>query len=631
MKLSIITVNLNNFDGLKKTVESVLAQTWREFEYIVIDGASTDGSAEYLSSVSKDFTWWVSEKDRGIYQAMNKGIEKATGEYLLFLNSGDFLANENILEEIKPELTGEGIIYGDLTLVKNDGSTEPKIYPDQLTYSYVWEQSLPHPAAFIRRDLFDRLGQYNEKAKITADWQFFMLALFSIGTDYKHINRQITVFNLNGICNDPRNLKQITKEKQQFYSPKILIVAMADSIHTARWVSQLQVAGYELQVYKSFGSISPTSPSLFEGGVGVGTSSVSHEPALAKAGVTRHASRILLYSSKELPTNRMGRYIRSFRKLIDPNYRINELASLIRRFKPDIIHSMETQGAGYLVEEVRSLIVKKSGRFPKWWHSNWGSDIYLFGRLAEHKERIREVMEHCDYYSCEGLRDVELANQFGFRGVVLPVYPSGGGLKAELLERLRKDTTVTSQRKVVMLKGYQGWAGRALVGIRALERCADVLQDYAIVIYCNSQGPDIKIAAELLSQSTGIEVKRLPANTPNEEILAWHGKARISIGLSISDAISTSLLEAMAMGSFPIQSNTSCGEEWIIDGETGLLVPPEDPEIIEQAIRKVLKNDELVDVAAIKNINKIRNDADFDVLKDLTLQSYFKIEKESKE
>jgi glycosyltransferase involved in cell wall biosynthesis len=599
MILSIITVNLNNCDGLRKTVESVLAQAWREFEYLVIDGASTDGSAEYLESVSKDLNWAVSEKDRGIYEAMNKGIEKATGDYLLFLNSGDFLATENILEEIHSELTGEGIIYGDLSLVKNDGTTEPKIYPDQLTYGYVWEQSLPHPAAFIRRDLFDRLGQYNVKARITADWQFFMLALFSFGTDYKHINRSITVFNLNGICNDPRNLKQIAKEKNQFYSPKILMVAMADSIHTARWVSQLQVEGYRLRV-------------------GVGTSPV-----------TSHSS-LLLYPSYELPTTRLKRLVRRIKKRLDPNYRANELASLVRRFKPDIIHSMETQGAGYLVEEVRSLIVKKNGKFPKWWHSNWGSDIYLFGRLAEHKERIRKVMEHCDYYSCEGQRDVELAKQFGFKGTILPVYPSGGGLKAELLERLRKNTVITSQRQVIMLKGYQGWAGRALAGIRALERCADVLSGYTIVIYCNSQGPDIKIAAELLSQSTGIEVKRLPANTPNEEILAWHGKARISIGLSISDAISTSLLEAMAMGSFPIQSNTSCGEEWIIDGETGILVPPEDPEIIEQAIRKALKNDGLVDAAAITNVNKIGNDADFETLKDISLQSCFKIVKANK-
>jgi len=544
-----------------------------------------DGSADYLARESSELTYWVSQKDRGIYHAMNKGIDRAAGEYLLFLNSGDYLANNEILEKVRHEFTGEGIIYGDLTLVKLDGTFETKEYPDTLTFSSVWEQSLPHPASFIRRDLFDRLGKYNEKIRITADWQFFMLALFSLGTDYKHVKQEITVFNLNGICNDPKNLRRIGKEKDRFVSMKILLVAMADSVHTARWLSQLQVAGCKLQV--------------------------------------------CLYPSYEIPTDRFGRIKRSIYIRLNPEYRANALARKIRQFKPDLIHSLETQGAGYLVEKARKLIIRK-GSFPKWWHSNWGSDVYLFGRLAEHRERIKEVMEECDYYSCEVQRDVDLALKFGFHGQVLPVYPSGGGLKQELLERLRKDSVATSQRKVIMLKGYQGWAGRALVGIRSLERCADALKGYTVIIYCNSQGLDIKIAAELLSQSTGIDVKRLPANTPNEEILTFHGLARISIGLSISDAISTSLLEAMAMGSFPIQSNTSCADEWITDGVSGLMVPPEDPEIIEKAIRKALLDDSLVDAAARINYQKIREDADYEKLKELTIQSYFKIFKENR-
>ena len=600
MKLSIITINLNNRDGLQKTVESVLAQTWRDFEYIVIDGGSTDGSADYLARQSSELTYWVSEKDRGIYQAMNKGIEKATGEYLLFLNSGDYLAGNGILEKVQTQLTGEGIIYGNLTLVKLDGTIETKEYPDHLTLSFVWEQSLPHPASFIRRDLFDRLGKYNEKARITADWQFFMLALFCLGTDYKHLKQEITVFNLNGIGNDPQNLKRIVREKGGFFSPKILLVAMVDSVHTARWLSQLSVVGCRLSVFPAYANkgFHPDIPGWVKKIGSIGT------------------------------FRRIDRLIVSVQKRINPDYYSKRLARAIRKIKPDVVHSMETQGAGYLVAEARKRFRDKSS-FPKWWHSNWGSDIYLFGRLAEHRDRIREVLEHCDYYSCEVQRDVDLALKFGFQGLVLPVYPSGGGLKAELLERLRKETVATSRRKLIMLKGYQGWAGRALVGIRSLERCADVLKGYTVVIYCNSQGTDIKIAAELLSQSTGIEAKLLPANTPNEEILAYHGQARISIGLSISDAISTSLLEAMAMGSFPIQSDTSCAKEWITDGISGLIVPPEDPEIIEQAIRRALSDDDLVDTAAGINEQKIKKDADYDKLKELTIQSYFKIYKQS--
>jgi len=221
MKISIITINLNNREGLEKTVESVLAQTWREFEYIVIDGASTDGSADYLSQTSNELTYWISEKDRGIYHAMNKGIDKATGQYLLFLNSGDYLANNRILEQVRSQLTGDGIIYGDLTLVNRNGMVVTKEYPDHLTLSFVWEQSLPHPASFIRRDLFDRLGKYNEKDGITSDWQFFMLALFSLRTDYKHLKQEVTVFDMTGICNNPDNLRRTKKEKEQFFRRKM--------------------------------------------------------------------------------------------------------------------------------------------------------------------------------------------------------------------------------------------------------------------------------------------------------------------------------------------------------------------------------------------------------------------------
>ena len=109
------------------------------------------------------------------------------------------------------------------------------------------------------------------------------------------------------------------------------------------------------------------------------------------------------------------------------------------------------------------------------------------------------------------------------------------------------------------------------------------------------------IAAELFSKSTGVQTTIIPKGTPHHEILKQHVKARISIGLSISDAISTSLLEAIVMGSFPIQSWTSCGNEWIEDGKTGILVSPDDPDVVENAIRKALIDDNLVNNAAEKN------------------------------
>ena len=121
MKLSIITVNLNNRDGLQKTIDSVICQTFRDFEWIVIDGGSTDGSKELIEQYADHFAYWVSEPDKGIYNAMNKGIKVAKGEYLQFLNSGDSLWNETTLQGVVPFFSGTtDIFYGDVAIMKED-------------------------------------------------------------------------------------------------------------------------------------------------------------------------------------------------------------------------------------------------------------------------------------------------------------------------------------------------------------------------------------------------------------------------------------------------------------------------------------------------------------------------------
>jgi glycosyltransferase involved in cell wall biosynthesis len=305
-----------------------------------------------------------------------------------------------------------------------------------------------------------------------------------------------------------------------------------------------------------------------------------------------------------------------------PNYRAVQLRRIISKIAPDVIHAMEIQAAGYL-----TLKAKKSfhGDFPPWIVTNWGSDIYLFGRLSEHEPKIRDVLSECDYYSCECQRDVELAKKYGFKGKVLSVSPNSGGFELKTISRLRQPGQV-SERRCIMLKGYQHWAGRALVGLRALERCVDMLEGYEVVIYSASE--DTILAAELFSKSTGVPCRILAENTTHQDILRWHGRARISIGLSISDAISTSLLEAMVMGSFPIQSWTGCADEWIGDEKTGLLVPPEDPDIIESAIRRALTDDELVNHAAEMNYNLAEDRLDRTILQPKAVEMYRRVAQE---
>jgi glycosyltransferase involved in cell wall biosynthesis len=261
--------------------------------------------------------------------------------------------------------------------------------------------------------------------------------------------------------------------------------------------------------------------------------------------------------------------------------------------------------------------------FPTWVVSNWGSDIYLFGRLAEHEERIRAVMSSCDYYHTECHRDVELAKEFGFKGEGISVLPLAGGFDIETAHQLRQPGP-TSARRLVVLKGYQGWVYRALVGLRAIELCADMLKEkgYRIAIYLVS--PETKIAAELLAKSSGLPIEIVP-QSPHEEMLRLHGRARVSSGLSISDALSTSALEAMVMGSFPIQSNTSCLGELVRDGESGILVHPEDPEAVAAALRRAVSDDALVDHAAEINLCIAAEQLDQSVVRPRVVQMYERI------
>ena len=147
-KLSVITINLNNREGLEKTMESVISQTFfRRINYVVIDGGSTDGSVDVIRKYEKKLSYWVSEPDDGIYNAMNKGLDQCNTDYVMFLNSGDNLAASNVIERAVSEFDGTDIIYGDMFI----NNKLLKLYPDVVTQKYLIKDSLPHPASFIRR------------------------------------------------------------------------------------------------------------------------------------------------------------------------------------------------------------------------------------------------------------------------------------------------------------------------------------------------------------------------------------------------------------------------------------------------------------------------------------------------
>ena len=211
-KLSIITINLNNGAGLQKTMESVFAQTFKDYEYIIIDGGSTDGSKELIEKHQNKLVYGVSEKDEGVYHAMNKGIRKTRGEYLLFLNSGDIFHSIDSIQILLKDSV-EDIIYGNI-MVNSTAGNWLKEYPLDLTFEYFLHDTLPHPASIIKKALFDKLGLYNEQNKIVSDWEFYMKAIFLHKASYKYINSILVDFDFEGISSKMENASIIKEEKE---------------------------------------------------------------------------------------------------------------------------------------------------------------------------------------------------------------------------------------------------------------------------------------------------------------------------------------------------------------------------------------------------------------------------------
>jgi glycosyltransferase involved in cell wall biosynthesis len=198
-KLSIITVNLNNLQGLKKTIVSVIKQSNNNFEFILIDGGSSDGSVELINNNKERLSYWISENDSGIYNAMNKGIRKAKGEYCLFLNSGDQLVHDNILKEVFDSCFNVDILYGNLQVVKNEQVIGMATTPAEITFKTLFEGTIHHQAAFIKRKLFEQFGFYNEGYKIRSDWEFWIRTIVFNNCTTQYLNKTISIYDADGI------------------------------------------------------------------------------------------------------------------------------------------------------------------------------------------------------------------------------------------------------------------------------------------------------------------------------------------------------------------------------------------------------------------------------------------------
>lgn len=200
MRLSIITINLNNKVGLLRTCKSVAGQTCRNFDWIIIDGGSSDGSQEVISEYKKYLSYAVSEHDKGIYNAMNKGIDKATGNYCLFLNSGDWFYNSQVVADLYRAIQGINttFIFGRMCCVASDGYSTFYKLPQHISGFYLFKGVLPHQSTLTRTDVLKRF-HYKEGYRIVSDWLFAVEQILKYGASASHVDVVVSNYMLDGI------------------------------------------------------------------------------------------------------------------------------------------------------------------------------------------------------------------------------------------------------------------------------------------------------------------------------------------------------------------------------------------------------------------------------------------------
>ena len=231
MKLSIITINRNNAAGLEKTMRSVATQTFKDIEYIVVDGASTDGSVEVIKKLESEFAHlkWVSEPDSGIYNAMNKGMRMASGEYFQILNSADCLASADVIERMLSALENAGfpsILYGNMIKCFPDGKKllDRSFAGRDITMLGMYKGTLNHDPAYIHRDLFEKYGYYDENLKIVSDWKWYMQAIVLGDEKPQYVDLDVTLFDMTGISETNLDLcKEERKKELDKMFPKAIL------------------------------------------------------------------------------------------------------------------------------------------------------------------------------------------------------------------------------------------------------------------------------------------------------------------------------------------------------------------------------------------------------------------------
>jgi len=379
---------------------------------------------------------------------------------------------------------------------------------------------------------------------------------------------------------------------------KILVIAMVDSIHFARWLGQFKDQELTFYIFPSrkFRKLHSELIDLLE------CKSIATFKIITLLKIKMFVG-YLDYMCFETVS-----------KFISKLSRANKLQQVIRQKEFDYIHAIEIQSAGYLIKDIPKQVLNKTPIIV----TNWGSDIYYFGKLLKHLTPIKDVLTIADFYSGECARDYSLAREFGFTGINLPCIPNAGGF---LLDPAAIESSLPSRRTQISIKGYGGLFGRADLPIKILELITLEFPDINFFFYSVTKDVLLMIKDLPTTLRGRIRVATVQDRLSQETIMSEFFKSRIFIGCSESDGISTSFLQSLVAGAYPIQTDTSCASEWVTRGAIGSIISLDSSELLDQ-VRESLLNDQLVDDAAIANMKVARKYLDYDVVKKEALKFY---------
>ena len=293
---------------------------------------------------------------------------------------------------------------------------------------------------------------------------------------------------------------------------------------------------------------------------------------------------------------------------------------MIGEIKPDLVHSLEMQSQTYPLVKVREKI-----NF-NWAYFSWGSDLFFYRDDKFHQPKIQNALSKINYLFTDNSRDVNIAKEIGFSGESFSKLPGGGGYD---LEKLKNYIQPFKSRNLILIKGYDHWAGKAIKVLEALELIIEYIKKYNIYVYSAHDNVIDKINQLNSKYNLDIQYSSRNSEISQESLLDKFGQAKIAIGNSVTDGIPNTLLEAIILGAFPIQSNPGgVSEDYIKDGLNGVLINnPLDVEEISNKIQQALANDELLQNANSIN-EKISLKLSDTIIKQRVIDIYDKIERD---